>query len=149
MSERTDQPTTTAEHMRYPATDAHGRVFDLFVPHTGRDPYVDECPPWCDYVGDHHGPEMSDEDRGHFGMIYRVPVRSLPCEVERSSDPDNLGGQIMGAAMAYLKLDALHRDPQIWLSKGDVPDGLLLTLSEAEEIATLLSTLVRTAEAGR
>jgi hypothetical protein len=116
------------------------RIVDLFGADRGkRDRYIDDCPAWC--VEDHTQAPTNDDDRNHWGAYYAAPIRSITADYE-PGDKDGVGtGCILGRAQLYLRRNVLHRDPTIWLGKGETDGGFDLTPAEAIELGHLLVRL--------
>jgi hypothetical protein len=113
------------------------------IPWSQADPYIGECPPWCEQAlaGEPHKVESSDEDRWHYGPMQYVPVRSLMFEasgLHSGERPAYVAGQLQ----AYPRLNVLHRDPQIWLGEGESNKGWTLTVDEARHLAEALLEIV-------
>lgn len=108
----------------------------LIVPLGQRDPYIDECPAWCEGF---HTVTTHESDRRHHGLAMWVLVRSLPTRYSRAHDG---GSVVFGDVCMSLERPAQHRDPRIRLQTM-ARRPLLLSIKEAEQIADSLIALVK------
>jgi hypothetical protein len=59
-----------------PATGSDGRVFELTVRGDALNPFIDECPSWCEAQSKHRVARF-DTDRSHCGRQIVVPLGSV------------------------------------------------------------------------
>lgn len=134
-SEAEAQPwSPTIEDAPVPApSDIEG---NLYVELGVRDPYIDECPGWCQ---GRHTVRAHEDDRRHFGSGFFVPIRSLPTTY--STEDKSIG---FTDICISLERPALYRDPFVRFQVL-TPDGLMLplTVEEAQQIADCLLALVK------
>lgn len=95
-----------------------------------------DCPSWCHWAP--HSERELPADRNHCSGDIRTPLTL--------EEPVLLGGDTYTAerAAVYLMQHDREREPRVGLSKGEMSEGLWLTLDEAEKLAAgQMETVVR------
>ena len=117
---------------------------DLEIEADQPDPFMDECPRWCESVGRPHPIEGHECDRSHYGQVVRVPLRNLSAHYCLSDDYGPARYELAHAEM-YLRRPPLHREAQVQVNLNATNVGALLTLVEAEQIGRALLVMVEAA----
>ncbi len=126
-------------------TDAIATYLQLEYKSDARDPYIGECPTWCDFG--EHKIAIADCDRYHHGEVVVVPIRDFPSTPFKY--PDESGNTViwheLGHTQMYLQQGIRDHEPTVHVVLNDSPVHVDLTVDEAETIGSALLAMVEAA----
>jgi hypothetical protein len=132
-------PEPAMVHLPQPGIEGSSFETDQFGVPGVSDPFIDRCPPWCEYRERGHRLESRSEDRNHYSEIV-----TLLMELEDPVAGDGASHALYPAVTVGLAKN-YRMEPQIHIEKTSEP-VFKLSVREARMLAELLLNLADQAE---
>jgi len=125
--------TSTTDRVR---RDVRGIPLEVESTYREGDPFIGECPAWCE--GGHLHWEAAD-DRSHFGEAVDIALELMDGDYDRISTT-----RYVATIRTYLKQHYRETEATVFIARGEAA-GLYLTLAEATLLRDRLSTMLEAA----